>query len=408
MKLTVAAFLLALPVVAARRPRGKISRGNKVRPTKNMMRNAKHVGGAKLRHLEDENNNNNQDEQERDITWMYQYSLAFDSCHTATTIRQEGQGDAEFGNLLAVNSIQFNLCPTSGSGGCATYLAPMMDFLDAYTEAQMEEEEYQCEIAREQCEYQYEMQQNQNGNNNNGNNEQYYMNECYQAMGLDYCMEYEGQEEFEIQQYLECAEWEGNNEYSNYFIGPYCADSGASIYLGMFQDGGCAIPAKNGLEMFSKYAYGRELPYSTESLVDPYKKISCQQVDQDAQNYNYNNGDNNNQNNNQNYNYNQDVEINQLCEQMYELSARCEKGLDKESNYYWSPDNEACDYIANTLPSLDAAAFSGSTGSSSSTAKIFAWIFGLSTVALGGYVFYLHKNKDRKVDLSSQGDAAQA
>ena len=401
MKLTVAAFLLAVPAVAGRRSHGKIHRGTKaVRPTKRMMRNAKHIGGHKIRHLEDANQNQNQQQEERDITWMHEYSIQFDSCHSATTVRQEGGGD-EFGALIANNSIEFTLCPTSGGKGCARYLAPMMDFLNAYTEAQMEEEEYECEVAREQCEYEAQMNQNQNQNNNGNYNEQYYMNECFQAMGKNYCMEYEGQEEFEVQRYLECAEFEGNNEYVNYFIGPYCAKNGKEVRLGMFQDGGCAVPASNGLETFSKYSYGRSLPSSDESIVSPYKTISCKQVDQNANN----NQNNNNGNNNNNNNWNQDIEINQFCEEIYELSAKCEKGLNKESNYYWSPDNEACSYIEKTLPAMDAATFGAGSGSA---AKAFAWIFALTTVGLGGYVFYLHKNKDRKVDLSSQGDAAQA
>lgn len=395
MKLTVAAFLLAVPAVAGRRSHGKIHRGTKaVRPTKRMMRNAKHIGGNKIRHLED-NQNQQQQDGERDITWMYAYSLQFDSCHSATTVRQEGGGD-EFGSLIANNSIEFTLCPTAGGNNCARYLAPMMDFLDAYTEAQMADEEYECEMAREQCEYQAQMNQNQNQNNNY--NEQYYMNECYQAMGKNFCMEYEGQEDFEVQKYLECAEFEGNNDYVNYFIGPYCANNGKEVRLGMFQDGGCAVPAKNGLETYAKYSYGRSLPFSDESLVSPYKAISCKQVDQDADNQYYNNGNND-------Y-YNQDVEINEFCENMYELSAKCEKGLNKASNYYWSPDNEACTYIEKTLPAMDAATFGAST--SGNAAKAFAWIFALTTLGLGGYVVYLHKNKDRKVDLSSQGDAAQA
>ena len=398
MKLTVAAFLLAVPAVAGRRSHGKIHRGTKaVRPNKRMMRNAKHIGGHKIRHLEQNNNQNqNQNQDERDTTWMYQYSIQFDSCHSATTIRQEGGGD-EFGALIANNSIEFTLCPTDGKKGkdCGRYLAPMMDFLNAYTEAQMEEEEYECEVAREQCEYEAEMNQNNYQNNNGNYNEQYYMNECYQAMGKNFCMEYEGQEEFEVQRYLECAEFEGNSEYVQYFIGPYCAKNGKEVRLGMFQDGGCAVPASNGLETFSKYSYGRSLPFSNESIVSPYKSISCKQVDQDANN-------NNNQNN---YNYQQDVEINEFCEEIYQLSAKCEEGLNKASNYYWSPDNEACSYIKNTLPAMDAA----STGKSSGTAaKAFAWIFALTTLGLGGYVVYLHKNKDRKVDLSAQGDSAQA
>jgi hypothetical protein len=402
MKLTVAAFLLAAPAVAARRPNGKIHRGTKaVRPNQRMMRNAKHISGPKIRQL-DQNNQNQQQQEERDNTWMWEYSIQFTSCHSATTLRQEGGGQDE-GPLIANNSIEFSLCPTKGGSNCATYLAPMMDFLNAYTEAQMEEEEYECEIARETCEYQWQMQQNQNGNqNNNGqNNEQYYYNECVTAAGKDYCVEYEGQEDFEVQRYLECAEFEGNGDYVNYFIGPYCANGGTEVRLGMFQDGGCAVPATDGLATYSKYSYGRELPYSKESLVSPYKTISCQQVDQDANNQNNNNGNNNN------YNYNQDIQINEFCEEMIQLSAACEKGLNKESSYYWSANNMGCDYIQKTLPLLDAATFSAS-GGSSGAAKAFAWIFALTTVGLGGYVFYLHKNKDRKVDLSAQGDSTSA
>ena len=61
MKLTVAAFLLAAPAVAARRPNGKIHRGTKaVRPNRRMMRNAKHISGPKIRQLDDNNQNQQQ------------------------------------------------------------------------------------------------------------------------------------------------------------------------------------------------------------------------------------------------------------------------------------------------------------------------------------------------------------
>jgi len=212
-------------------------------------------------------------------------------------------------------------------------------------------------------------------------------NQCYEEAGLDYCIEYEGQEEFEVQRYLECEQWE-NNE--NYFIGPYCGDSGNGIFLGMFQDGGCAVPYEEGLSMFSQYNYGRDLPFSTESIVQD-DCISCKQVDQDANN---NNGDNDNNNN-------QDVEILEMCEELYELSAKCEEAIDKESTYYWSPDNQACDYLHNQLPALDYAAFSGGTPSNKAAVAL-AWIFGITTVGLCGYLFFLHNKGERKVDLSTQ------
>ena len=407
MKLTVAAFLLAVPAVAGRRSHGKLHRGTKaVRPTKGLMRNAKHIGGHKIRHLDQnggDGNNYNYDE-EQDITWMYQYEIRFESCHTAFTIPEN-----DFGGLVANDSIEFTICPSNGGKNCGRYLARMNDFLDMYTESQMEAQEYQCEMAREKCEYEIEYQ-NQNGQNQNQNyDEDYYMNECYKAMGKDYCVEYEN-DEFELQEYLECREWEGNQGNMNmYFIGPYCANNGKEVRLGMFSDEGCAVRAQNGLQTYATYSYGRSLPYSDESIVSNDLAISCKQVDQNQQQYNYDEG--NNGNNNNNYDgWNQDMDINQFCEELYWKSAKCEKGLNKASSYNWSPDNKACTYMENVLPGIDSsfAAVFGNSYNSGKAAKAFAWIFAITTAALGGYVFYLHKNKERKVDLSSQGDASQA
>lgn len=401
-----AALFLATPptstsagrVGSVRNKQIKLTSGNKpVRATHQMMRHAKQISGDD-RHRQLQNG-------ERDISFLYQYSITFDSCHSATTVKQEGQDNGdEFTHLIASNSIQFNLCPTSGGRRCGTYLAPMTEFLQAYFESQMDEQEYQCEMAQQQCEYEANYNQNYNGNgngNNNGNyNEQYAMNQCFEEKGLDYCQEYEGQEEFEVERYVECAEWEGNGEYNTYYIGPYCADGGRSVKLGMFQDGGCAIPSTEALETFNKYSY-MELPYVKESMVSKKVAISCMEQDRDANNNYYYQQQNNGNNNNANANYqnwNQDIQISPFCEELYERSARCEKGLRRDSTYYWSPDNEACDYINKVLPALDAAAFGGSANHTA--AKVFAWIYGILTVGLAGYVFWLHQKKSRRVELS--------
>jgi len=360
MKLSVALLAALLPGVAA-------VRAKKVNKTNGKLAATSKVGKKLLSKARP----TRKLDQERDVTWTAGYSIVFDSCHTATVTRGEEGGD-EFGALMAANSVLFKLCP-SKEENCkngAEYIVSMLEFVNAYTEYQMEEEEWACEQVRENCYYDDE-------------------NMCYEEAGLDYCIEYEGQEEFEVQRYLECEQWE-NNE--NYFIGPYCGDSGNGIFLGIFQDGGCAVPAKNGLEMYSQYSYGRDLPYSTESIV---KKdyISCMQIDKD-----------NNNNNNNNNNGNQDVEILEMCEELYEISARCEQDLAKQSSYYWSPDNEACEYIHDVLPRLDYAAFGTSTGSGKA-AKAFAWIFAISTLGLGGYIVWMHTKGERKVDLSTQGGA---
>ena len=61
----------------------------------------------------------------------------------------------------------------------------LREYVNAYTEAKLTEQEYQCEQIRENC----------------YNDDENY---CYQAQGANECINYEGQEAFEIQEYLEC------------------------------------------------------------------------------------------------------------------------------------------------------------------------------------------------------------
>ena len=71
----------------------------------------------------------------------------------------------------------------------------MFEFLDSYTESTLQEQEWKCESYRENvCEYQCQ-------NNNN----EYCQNNCFSNAGMNECVENEnGQEEFEVQRYLEC------------------------------------------------------------------------------------------------------------------------------------------------------------------------------------------------------------
>merc|ERR1711865_1119797 len=170
----------------------------------------------------------------------------------------------------------------------------------------------------------------------------------------DGCIEYEGQEEFEMDQYLECQEMEGGNDnnnnnngnyngnynsnsngggvdmYRQYWIGPACSPSdGQSIYLAAFYDAGCTSYAGTGV--YEAFNYGYALPYESEPIVALNDCISCLQVDED-------NNNNNNNNNNDN-DQNQDMEVKELCQQSYEMAAKelcqqsyemaakCESGL---------------------------------------------------------------------------------
>eukprot|EP00567_Pseudictyota_dubia_P013144 CAMPEP_0197438558 /NCGR_PEP_ID=MMETSP1175-20131217/5516_1 /TAXON_ID=1003142 /ORGANISM="Triceratium dubium, Strain CCMP147" /LENGTH=383 /DNA_ID=CAMNT_0042968309 /DNA_START=66 /DNA_END=1217 /DNA_ORIENTATION=+ len=332
------------------------------------------------------------DQDERDQTWIAGYSLRFKSCHSVTTVPQE-EGGEEL-QLYNSNVVVFQLCKTSSCGsqndkceGGAEYAINMALFLDAYTEAKMEKEEQICENIRENCYC------------DNANDEEVCENQCYVDQNADYCVEYEGQEEFEVQRYLECAEMENNERY---FIGPYCASSGDAIHLGVFDDIGCVNHSEDGIYMFEKYMY-RSLPFSSsdDSIVGN-ECVQCLQVDEDQNNNNNNNNGNNNNNNGQ------DAEIIEMCERLYEMSAKCEANLEYSGySNYWYPDELACNYINNVLPRLDkvfGVKSSVRSSSSSGPAKAFAWIFGITTFALLGVCYWLYTKVQRtSVNLSSQG-----
>lgn len=188
--------------------------------------------------------------------------------------------------------------------------------------------------------------------------------------------------------------WDGENYYGNYFVGPYCSPKdGKSIYLGVFYDEGCTAQAD--VSAYAQRNYGVELPFSSESLVDPNECISCEEVDRENQN------DNNNNNNN-NGDDDAEPEIAELCAESYEVAARCEEKM--EINY---KDSSGCEYINSILPRLDAASRKISTGSSGSgsgkAGKAFSVIFAFTTALFAGYAYFLYRKIKRgSVNLSSQ------
>ena len=185
-----------------------------------------------------------------------------------------------------------------------------------------------------------------------------------------------------------------NNNNNNYqlFVGPYCASDGKSIRLGVFYDETCTTTAEEGLETWKTNNYGNELPFSTGSLIAHGECVDCKAVDEDANN-------NQNQNQNQGYYYQEEYEVTELCQQSYEMAARCEEKMEIQYK-----DTSGCDYINNILPRLESASRSISTSSGSGkAAKAFAGIFAFTTVLFAAYAYFLYRKIKRgSVDLSAQ------
>jgi hypothetical protein len=330
---------------------------------------------------------------EVDMSWVANYSIQFDKCHSLIQVGGEEQQKDGGSMIYTYNLVTFSLCPTDTCGsskhtGCAQYVVGMDIFVDMYTETKLEEQEAACEYVRENC-----------AGDDDGAEDQ-----CYINAGLEDCIEVEGGDEFEIQRYLECAEMEGNDNnnnnnnynangnyakyaYNQYFIGPYCSSDGNSISMAVFYDEGCSAKATE-TDIYSTL-FGKELPFSSESIVKN-DCISCKEVQEDDGN------------NNANDEADEDQVI-EFCEELYDTSGKCETNVASTATY---PDESACEYINKILPRLEANSKSISSGSSTSgtAAKAFAWIFACTTIALGAYAFLLFRKLRRsKTNLADQG-----
>ena len=134
--------------------------------------------------------------QERDASFLASYYIKYEGCSSTVTYDQEGNGGDE-NPLVMSNLVKFSLCPNGCSDNCSgggVYVVGMEEFIMAYNEMKMDEQEYNCEVRRQQCEYNQNCQQD----------DQYCERMCFQEAGMDECIEYEGQEEFELDRYLEC------------------------------------------------------------------------------------------------------------------------------------------------------------------------------------------------------------
>jgi len=342
---------------------------------------------------------------DNDFSWVANYSIKFHSCATSEEYGYYG-GDGDNNNNnnnnynVEQHFVHFKLCPSdscaSSCDGGADYVIDMNEFVEAYVEFQTNAQEYNCEMAVENCYYDDEYT-------------------CYQNAGLDYCGE-EEEGAFRLEEAAECQEMEvdedalayyyynqnggNNNQYNQnnnnqngemqLFIGPYCASNGKAINLGVFMEETCTYPAEDGI--YAQLNYGKELPYSSDNIVES-DCISCTE----PQDNNDENGDD----------QQDEVEIAEICEGLYEDSGKCESNL----NVYY-PNTNACEFI-NSLKVGSASGatslFSNLTSKASEkmpnmnvTVKALAGTFAVTTVAMGGLAYYMYTKLQRKnVNLSA-------
>jgi len=310
---------------------------------------------------------------EEQFTWLNNYSIRFNSCHTIHSFGGDGAEEQEEGSNPVGDQhlVKFKLCPSNTDcskckkGG--EYVVKMSEFLEVYLETKRELEEAQCATVEDNCVCNYD-----------DGDDDACMAQCYEDAGLDFCVE---DEEFDANEYIECAAAEFNNEQyyaSSFYIGPVCSSNGNGINMGLFKDASCTIATDNGT--YKTYSEtSTALPYSQKSLVDK-DCISCKEVDENAY-YNQ---------------YEEAAEPIELCQQLYMQSAKCENKMSGKSY----PDTGSCQYINNVIKQLERVY--SSNGRGGNTATVFAWIFFITTIAASAGLFYFFNlSKRTNVDLSS-------
>lgn len=347
-------FLALLPLLAAAAtatPVGDVKVGSKVGRT--IMQNARSLEG---------NENMNYD-------FVADYAIKFQGCHHVSQWNADAD-DEEDVRIKTKRLVRFRLCPSGScqndrSAGCTTkfgdYVVDLNTFVAAYLESVEEDKETMCEETAEEC-------------NSSCNNDESCMTQCYSDFGMSMCLEADDDQEdkdIDVNDYAECAEYEmgGDNRRRKleddveYYLGPYCADQGGEIHLGLFTDDTCTTFLQNGEAMFYTNM-GYELPYSDTSIVSN-RCIECSRQDDEG-----------------------DYEMKEMCQEVYEVSGKCETKMSVDY-----PNESACTYIEGIKIIREDGVIRTSAVKKSKAAAVCIGIFLTVAVLLAGYVYYLRTSK---------------
>jgi hypothetical protein len=335
---------------------------------------------------------------EIDFTWVSGFSIKFQGCHHVSQWNSDAQNDEDV-RIETKRLIRFRLCPTDSckkqnAGGCNSdygdYIIDMNTFLNTYYDAVDNYNTYRCEYtAAMECSCE------DDGTQADDFNRDYCLYDCYVEHGIaDSCVDRNPYEEgngnrnekFDLAEYAECKQikiqnqnqrhLENNN--NKYYVGPYCAEQGGAIFLGMFTDDSCSTYADEdgGSTTYASLA-GSALPYSAESIIT-VDCISCKEPGEF----------------NQDGNDGEDAdEVIEFCESIYNTAGKCEQGL-QATGYVAEANNNACNYIAG-IKVVRRDGIITQASKANKTASIFIGIFVVAFVLLAAYVYYLKTKLDR-------------
>lgn len=332
------------------------------------------------------------DQQEIDFAWVSGYDIKYQGCHHIKQWNEEANGQDDV-RIYTKRLVRFRLCPSgscsdvSGAGcssGYGDYIVDMDTFLENFMEARRQDMEQACE---HQINYVCDCEDD--GNKGDDFDRDICEYDCLLAAGMEDCIEQnpyaddaQAQEEQEMDRFFQCQQldWGENQQYQNnqnnngeevqYYAGPYCAEQGGAIKVGVFTDDQCTEFADKTFYEITGYS----IPYLTESIASD-ECLSCMEPKDEEQQYNQENG-----------NDAQDAdEVREQCEQLYMDAGKCEH----EISGPYEKNTNGCNYMDGIKIVRSDGMLDVSDARPSAVATAFIVIFAMSFAAMGFYVWYL-------------------
>jgi hypothetical protein len=331
------------------------------------------------------------------------FSLRFDRCqHVKMFDDEQAQEEGNDSPLVVKHFAVFRLCPSDSCDSCDTvygsYVAEVGEYLAYTVQAQAEAFTTMCSNCQEKC--------NADGEYCSGCGKL-----CYRYTNL------EGSGYIDAANYVQCQQLVVNTDdggSATYYIGPRCSQDGSSILIGIFSDEECLEPyTDNEPEDF----LSGKLSYHLLSHTYKNDGSVCLSCQEDA--------------NNENEADAADADdVNEMCEDIYNMAAKCESkhGLSgfvqmakDDEEYENQVENEwmACNFIQNLLRNsytesgdinLDDPR-DGMRRPVSATQKVFLSLLSMAVGGLLVAVYYTNEEIEGvtpKIQLSTQADGAIA
>ncbi len=366
--------------------------------------------------------NNDDDGDEEDYTWMANFSLKYQGCNN---IQQwNTNADDEYDVKIKTSRIaRFRLCPfkycsSRKSMGCTKgygdYVVDINTYVSAYVEAQRRQDEYECQVYMykhcgcsektdddfDLCQYKCFLKKRKYDCIESN---PYYDDDTNQQQGLyrndlrdfekyfEGCSEFDGWKSDRKRRKLEDGGSDDDMFDKSYYIGLYCADQGGKIYLGMFTDDTCTNFAdkNSGRTTYKEITGGLSLPFSDHSMVRT-ECISCLEGKRPQE------GGGGGYGNKYDYNYNKnEMRINKECQQVYQSSGKCETAMTtgRVQHTPTTLNSNACYFIDGIQFVTKDGFIDTNFTRPNQVISYFIFLFSVSFVLLGAYIYYLRMSK---------------